>query len=376
MDHKDAHYFMVKIVADTLKDYPINADVNESNTSVSLMTPSVHVFNFISRIHFSVSHRAHDAPIFAIRLQFLTNHVCGSALHNNLSDFYPVYKLRSDITTVALSSYFLYNKNFQLILNKTGHIHGTCQLHVEGQCCSQCRCKKLNINFWPYDLMTEIITTHKIDVSIMTKGSMAGCILDIGIWEHFGMEDGQKKTYYHEWKNIYRLRWYVIFNKGYSLVLNTSCDHSANCSFCSELCNIAVSIDVQQRILLKWQDNQDNIIETPLTDIKSLYQEQILDCLRHLETTCSAANEIMHETDYEPVKKPFRSNISLSKVMHDNWYEAQEFCLKRNSHLITLESTLLYNIKNILLSETDFVNNWEKSNIHVFAGLYRSTRVL
>ena len=190
MDYQDAHYFMVKILADTLKDYPVNADVIGSNTSVNLMKPSVHMFSIISRIQFTVRHRAHDAPIFAIRMQFLTSHVCGSVLHNNFSDFYPLYMLRGDITTVALSSHFSYNKAFQLIFNKTGHIHGPCQLHVEGQSCSQCRCKKLNIIFQPYNLITDVIMTHKIDVSIKAKSSLTGCVLDIGIWEHFVMEGG------------------------------------------------------------------------------------------------------------------------------------------------------------------------------------------
>ena len=112
------------------------------------------------------------------------------------------------------------------------------------------------------------------------------------------------------------------------------------------------------------------------TDIKPLYyQEQLFDCLRHPEAQCVAAAEIMHMTDFAFLTEPFRSSISLSKIVYGNWYEAQEFCSKRNFHLITLESTLLYKLKNILLSETDFVNNWDKSNIHVFAGLYRSTTV-
>ena len=375
MDHKDAHYFMMKIVADTLKDYPVNIDVVESNTSVNLVTPSAHMYNMISRIHFTVMHRAHDAPIFAIRLQFLTNHVCGSVLHNNFSDFYPVYRLRGDITTVALSRYFLYNKVFQLILNK-GHIHGPCLIHVEGQSCSRCRCKKLNINFRPYDLMVKDITTHKIDVSIKTKGSLVGCVLDIGIWEHFVMENTPSKTYYHEWKNIYRLTWDIISNRGYSLRVNTSCDQSTNCSICSELCNIAVSID-EQRNGLKRQDIHD--IHIPLTDIKLLsYQEQLLDCLRHPETTCFIADDIMDTIDLEPIfmmAEPFSSSISLSKLVYVNWYEALEFCSKGNSHLVTLESMLLDKLKKTLLSENDFVNHWDKLNIHVFAGLYRSATV-
>ena len=45
---------MMKIVAHILKDYPVNTDVVESDTSVNLLTPSVHMFNIISRINFTV----------------------------------------------------------------------------------------------------------------------------------------------------------------------------------------------------------------------------------------------------------------------------------------------------------------------------------
>ena len=377
MDHKDARYFIMKTVANTSKDYPVNTDVIESDTSVNLLTPSIHMFNIISRINFTVMHRAHDAPLFAIRMQFLTNHVCGSVLHNNFSDFYPVYRLSGDITTVALLSHVSYNKIFQLILNKTGHIHGTCRLYVKGQTCSQCRCKQLAITFRPHNfdinLITEGITTHKIDVSIKAKGYLVGCVLDIGIWEHFVRESRQHNTYYHEWKNIYRLTWYAISNRGYSMLMNTSCDQSTNCSLCTELCNIAVSIDVQQRNWLKRQDTQDI---NPNYTYRS-YQEQLVDCLSHPEARCRTADFIMTLTDLQPFLTELESfsNISLNKIVCGNWYEAQEFCSKRDSHLVTLESMLLGKLKRIILSDADFVNTWDKSNIHAFAGLYRSATV-
>ena len=379
MDHNDTRYFMMKIVAGTLKDYPVNTDVVESDTSVDLLTPSIHMFNTISSINFTVMHRAHDAPIFAIRMQLLTNYVCGSVLHNNFSDFYSVYRLSNDITTVGLSAYFPHSKIFQLILNKTGHIHGPCRLYVEGQSCSRCRCKKLVINFRPrkgyihYNIM--IVTTHKIDVSIKAKGNLVGCVLDIGIWENFeNVESRQHKTYYHEWNNVYRLTWYVISNRGYSLLVNTSCDQSTNCSLCSELCNIVVSIDVQQRNWLKRQDLQD--IFLPTIDNKP-YQEQLVDCLSNIETTCYIADSIMQANSFEPrwSAEPFRSSISLSKIVYGNWYEAQEFCSKRNSHLVTLDTMLPGKLKKVILKSTGFVHNLDKSNIHVFAGLYRSATV-
>ena len=191
--------------------------------------------------------------------------MCGSVLHNNFSDFYPVYRLSGDIITVGLSIYFAHSKIFQVILNKTGHVHGPCRLYAEGQSCSRYQCKKLAINFRPHqvyiDYITMGVTTHKTDVSIKAKGYLVGCVLDIGIWEYLEMvQSRQHKTYYHEWNNIYRLTWYAISNRGYSLLVNTSCDQSTNCSLCTELCNIVVSIDVQQRNWLKRKNIQDILV--------------------------------------------------------------------------------------------------------------------
>ena len=122
-------------------------------------------------------------------------------------------------------------------------------------------------------------------------------------------------------------------------------------------CNIVVSIDVQQRNWLKRQDIQD--IFLPSIDNKP-YQEQLVDCLSNIEATCNIADGIMSANRIEPLMpaEPFRNSISLSKIGYGNWYEAQEFCSKRDSHLVTLDTMLPGKLKKVILKTTRFRDNF------------------
>ena len=372
IDPNDLAHFTMTINAETMKDYPVNDTIIKSHTFVNLFNQAKYSFNLINKMSFRVRHGEKYAPIFAVRIQFLADLLCGSLLHNNFSDYYPVYKLNSDFSNVFVSKYYPSNTVVHILLNKTGHIHGPCRMVVEGQNCSHTGYQVQKIHFQSFYAFTKTIITHKVDVSLMTEGCSANCSMGIEIWEIFDVELKGKRVYSHKWNKIYRLTWYAVANWGYSLFINSSCANSLQNSSCMELCDVAVSMHVLHQHNLQINQNFPNGY-LPMIDSKT-YSEELADCLKYPNSMCRILDLIIFVDNLgvfltDSTKREF----SLSEIKYGNWYEAQEFCMGRNSHLLTLTPTLPENVTEIFLAKLLVENKVYKSNI--FDGLHRSDMV-
>ena len=370
MDHKDTEYFNMDMLVNTLEDFPVSSDTVETHTSVNLLNETEYLFNFISKIYLTVRHRAKDAPIFAVRMRILTDLACGSALYDNFSGIYPVHKVSSDTSTVMLSQYFPHNALLYILLNKTGHIHGPCRILFDSRSCSQAQSQTLQIYFRPeYGNFLKKVRMHKIDVSLKAVRCLTDCYLNIGIWEQLETETARTGSCYHEWKNIYRLTWYAVADWGYLLNISSTCDQLSTCSSCTY--DIFVSISVFQST---WKINEQLFpLYLPTVDNKG-YLEQLADCMNPPQLSCFVYEALTGHNSFGVFfEETTYTGFSLSDLEYLNWYEAQEFCSRRNSHLVTLTPMLSHKLKQIFISKFGLSCNWE--SLHVFAGLHRGGSV-
>ena len=308
-----------------MNGFPTDLNVTGSSITVPLSSfaPSRHMFNITTGIKFLPKHLAKNLPIIAIRLQFLMDRVCSSEVWNNISDFYPVYRLSGNVLLLALSN-LEPNIAMLKLLNKTGHIHGPCRMIIEGGQCIQSLTQIVQIFFRPH-ISTPKDKTHKIDIAMKGFNCSYDCYLNISILENIKIYNNNRGKLhgfrFHEWQRIYRLTWYASVSRGYSIQINSSCSQPS----CSRLCNIAVSV-----VLHRWKEVFDRVTLPFYKDDRSLY-EYAADCLKDVDSRCKIFDAIQQQDLFGLVNSPQKGGIPHFGGMHEiggisgstEWYHTE-----------------------------------------------------
>ena len=252
-----------------------------------------------------------------------------------------------------------YQELADLLLEYEGYNRGTCRALISGYKCSQLisHYQIIRIYHQPHK---SLLLPHEIDISLKkTINCSIECSLDIGIWEYMYTNDTIRSRY-HEWKRIYRLTWQIIAvkSRGFSVIINLTCDT------CRKLCDIAVAVGLpltsnymfgSNATPTKYLDMLFEMFKPWITGFKVSYRYSTF------EHVISNLQKLKH-------------GITSSDHMYGNWYDANAYCLARNSSLVAHTPGLL----NHLMVETDAVDaghGWKKSQEHYFAGFHRDSLV-
>ena len=231
---------------------------------------------------------------------------------------------------------------------------GTCRALIPGHKCSPLisHYQIIRIHYQPHK---SLVLPHEIDISMKkTVNCSIKCSLDIGILEYMDINDTIISRY-HEWKRIYRLTWQVIAAKsrGFSVIINSTCDT------CRTLCDIAVAVGLPL--------TSNHMFSSNATPAK------YLDILPEMfENTLTFTYDEFERAIFNLQK--LKHGVTFSDHMYGNWYDANAYCLARNSSLVAHTPRLLNHLSDEINS-VDSGHSCNKSQEHYFAAFHRDSLV-
>ena len=351
----------INVEMDVLQNFPIHTTTEKVNFSVPLLTQHKDNFNLSIFTVFCVSYSGPDRfPILAIRVQFIENVMCTRALGPFTEDHYinNAIHIVEDARDVYLPRNYPHFEIARLLRWYEGYNRGTCRALISGHKCSQLisHYQIIRIHHQPHKSL--VLLPLEIDISMKkTVNCSIKCSLDIEILEYTYINDTRRYRY-HEWKKIYRLTWQVIAAKsrGFSVIINSTCDT------CAKLCDIAVAVGLPL--------TSNHMFSSNATPAKYL---DILTEIIRAERLQYTYDEFFVERAISNLQK-LKYGVTSSDHMYGNWYDANAYCLARNSSLVAHTPGFL----NHLMDETHAVDSghgWKKSQEHYFAGFHRDTLV-
>ena len=360
----------INVEMDVLQNFPIHTTTEKVNFSVPLSTQHIDNFNLSIFTVFHVSYSGPDIfPILAIRVRFIENVICSPQERNDPTTSHwlfqnvdhPLRYPKIYIVENVLDVYLPRNHPYQALsayndlLMYHGYNRGTCRALISGHLCSQLEShyQIIRIHHQPHK---SLVLPHEIDISMKkTVNCSIKCSLDIGILEYMDIND-TRRSRYHEWKRIYRLTWQVIAAKsqGFLVIINSTCDT------CRKLCDIAVALGLPL--------TSNHMFSSNAAPAKYLH---ILSEMLEYTSPTFTYDEFEHEISN---LQKLKHGVTSSDHMYGNWYDANGYCLARNSSLIAHTPGLLNHLSDEI-NAIESGHGWKKSQEHYFAGFHRDTLV-